>query len=94
MFVFERVPLFCRFNFLFLRRFWLIMRVAVPSVCSKSLLLLVMLVVARAAGQWRKCMVHGHVALQPYSIHLLYLVHSHIKQVPCCSIVIDSSIIW
>ena len=55
--VFLRVlaSLFCRFNFLFLKRFWLIMRVAVPGVCSKSLLLLVILIVVRAAGQWRKC---------------------------------------
>ena len=41
----------CRFNLLFLKRFWLIMTVAVPRVFSKSLLLLVILIVARAAGQ-------------------------------------------
>ena len=35
------------------------MRVAVPGVCSKSLLLLVVLIVARAAGQERKCVVHA-----------------------------------
>ena len=58
-YLFERLdPSVCRFNFLFLKRFWLIMRVAVPGVYTKSLLLLVMLIVARAAGQWRKCMVH------------------------------------
>ena len=40
-----------RFNLLFLKRFWLIFHVAVPSLRSKSLLLLVLLILARAAGQ-------------------------------------------
>ena len=35
------------------------MGVAVPGLCSKSLLLLVILVVARAAGQDRKVIVHA-----------------------------------
>ena len=40
----------CRFNLLFFKRFWCILLVAVPKVLSVSMLLLVLLVLIRAAG--------------------------------------------
>ena len=47
----------CRFNWLFVKRFWLILRVAIPRVCSKSLLLLFALIMARAAGSNRLMLI-------------------------------------
>ena len=61
MYNFNVVPLLCRFNFLFLKRFLFIIQVAVPHVCSKSLLLLVILIVGRSVeevnGAWMCCSV-------------------------------------
>ena len=42
--------LLCRFNVLFLKRFWCVMRLAFPRVCSKSLLLFLILIFTRSAG--------------------------------------------
>lgn len=40
-----------RFDILFLKRFWCVMRVAFPKLCSKSSLLLILLIFTRAAGK-------------------------------------------
>ena len=40
-----------RFNWLFLKRFWRVLKVAVPGICSWSMLLLVLLILARSAGR-------------------------------------------
>ena len=39
-----------RLNVLFVKRFWRVMRVAFPRVCSKSFILFLILVFARSAG--------------------------------------------
>jgi len=43
----------CRLNVLFLKRFWRVMRVAFPRLCSKSFLLFLILVFSRSAGSSR-----------------------------------------
>ena len=40
----------CRFNILFVKRFLRLVRVVFPCVCSKSLLLVAMLVLTQSAG--------------------------------------------
>ena len=47
------------------------MKVAVPGVCSKSLLLLVVLIVARAAGQKRKCVHDACMSKYLSTVHCL-----------------------
>lgn len=42
-----------RFNFLFFKRLCLVLRVAIPGLCSKSLLLLVLLLLVRSTGNVR-----------------------------------------
>lgn len=65
----------CRFNVLFLKRFGRILLVAVPRVCSKSLLLLFLLLVTRSAGQ---CHSHRYaitlVSCKYYGINYVFFI--------------------